>query len=90
MDDLAFLGVDDREEVGRTHAGALVQAREVEELLGLGPLGFLGRGVKGARGTALIGLVHRVTPFGSTDHFGRPGRGAAGAVVLDVAIGGRG
>ena len=34
MDDAAVLGVDDGEEVGCVHAGALVQAGEVEELLG--------------------------------------------------------
>ena len=34
VDDPALLGVDDGEEVGRLDAGALVQAGEVEELLG--------------------------------------------------------
>jgi hypothetical protein len=38
--DPAVLGVDDREEVGLVHAGAFVQAGEVEELLGRGREGF--------------------------------------------------
>ncbi len=36
VDDPAVLGVDDGEEVGLVDAGALVQAGEIEELLGPG------------------------------------------------------
>jgi hypothetical protein len=40
--DPSVLGIDDGEEVGPLHAGALVQAGEIEELLGPGLTRLLG------------------------------------------------
>jgi hypothetical protein len=47
VDDRAVLGVHDGDEVGGAHARALVQAGEVQELLGRGFERFLWRGVQG-------------------------------------------
>jgi hypothetical protein len=49
VDDPAFLGVDDSEEVGRVDTGALMKAGEVEEFLGRGLHRLCGRAVERRR-----------------------------------------
>jgi hypothetical protein len=58
-DDPAVLGVDDGEEVGLLHAGAPVQAGDVEKLLRRRARGVRGRQVQRARAVL---LAHREPP----------------------------
>ena len=55
--DAAVLGIDDGEEVGLLDAGALVQARDVQELLGRRAHGLRGGGVEGSWAVAHVDLV---------------------------------
>src|SRR5947208_1348787 len=74
VDDPAVLGIDDREEVGLVDAGALVQAGEIQELLGPGVTRGLRRLVERVGAAVLVGLARHERSSGS-----RPGvRGRSG------------
>jgi hypothetical protein len=61
MDDPAVLGIDHGEEVRLVHAGALVQAGEIEELLGTGLTRLLRRRVERG-GVAFLVRRHVLGP----------------------------
>ena len=62
VDDPPVLGIDHGEEVRLVHARALVQARDVQELLGRRVTRLFGRGMKRGGGALLVGLAHRAPP----------------------------